>query len=132
MEPNLKSMDFTQERYNETIDSCKMYVMMMEKRKLYQEAIITQAEYDYSQEETAENKKKGRNFRVLHPTLRVDKKKTLLLTSQSVDLERVFLAANIGEKRRVVDRLAYQLLPDRHKLQGGYNGLISLLRSVNL
>ncbi|KAF7502702.1 hypothetical protein GJ744_005241 [Endocarpon pusillum] len=102
MEPNLKSMDFTQERYKETIDLCRKYVMMMEKRKIYQEAIITQAEYNYSQEQTAKNKNK-------------------------VDLERVFLAANTGEKRRVVDRLAYQLLPDRHKLQGGYNGLISLL-----
>ncbi|ERF74401.1 hypothetical protein EPUS_06579 [Endocarpon pusillum Z07020] len=102
MEPNLKSIDFTQERYNETIELCKTYVMMMEKRKICQEAIITQAEYDYSQEETARNKNK-------------------------VDLERVFLAANTGEKRRVVDRLAYRLLPDRHKLQGGYNGLISLL-----
>ncbi len=42
----------------------------------------------------------------------------------------MFLAANIGEKRRVVDRLAYELLPDRHELQGGYNGLVSMLRSV--
>ena len=131
MEPNFKSMDSTQEHYNETIDLCKIYVLMMEKRKIYQEAIITQAEYHYNQEETTGNKNKGRLFQVMHPTLRVDEKRTFLLTSQSVDLERVFLAANTGEKRRVIDRLAYELLPDRHTLQGGYNGLISLLRSVN-
>lgn len=74
MEPNLKSMDFTQERYNETIDLCKIYVMMMEKRKIYQEAIITQAESDYSQEQTAENKNKGRPFQFIQPILRVDKR----------------------------------------------------------
>lgn len=60
----------------------------------------------------------------------MEKRRTLFLKSQSVDLERVFLAANTREKRRVVDRLAYELVPNRHKLQGEYNGLISMLRSV--
>ncbi len=71
MEPNFKSMDSTQGRYNETINWCKEYVLMMEERRKDQEDAIMQAEYNYSQERTAKNKNKGKTFRVIDHTLPV-------------------------------------------------------------
>lgn len=71
MEPNFKSMDSIQKCSKETIDRCKKYVLMMEKRKEDQEAIIMQAKFDYNHDKSAENKNKCKSFPFIHPTLHV-------------------------------------------------------------
>lgn len=61
-------MDSSQERYNEIICLCTKYVLLMEKRKENQEAVIVRAEYDYNEKKTADNKKKGKHFQLIRPT----------------------------------------------------------------